>query len=70
MIRHQKTTIFAEAKETTPVHDVKKIVEGIMKRQPEDVRLYKEKEQVQFCLRCLGRYLLQFYVEALQQFEC
>lgn len=41
MIRRQKTTIFADAKETTTVHEVKKIIEGILKRAPEEQRLYK-----------------------------
>lgn len=41
MIRRQKTTIFADAKETTTVYEVKKIIEGILKRAPEDQRLYR-----------------------------
>lgn len=41
MIRRQKTTIFADAKETTTVHEVKKMIEGILKRAPEEQRLYK-----------------------------
>ena len=41
MIRRQKTTIFADAKETTTVYEVKKIIEGILKKSPEDQRLYK-----------------------------
>lgn len=41
MIRRHKTTIFADAKETTTVYEVKKIVEGILKRAPEEQRLYK-----------------------------
>ena len=41
MIRRNKTTIFADAKETTTVYEVKKIIEGILKKSPEDQRLYK-----------------------------
>ena len=41
MIRRHKTTIFADAKETTTVYEVKKMVEGILKRVPEDQRLFK-----------------------------
>lgn len=41
MIRRQKTTIFADAKETTTVYEVKKIIEGILKKSPEDQRLFK-----------------------------
>ena len=46
MIRRNKTTIFADAKETTTVFEVKKMIEGILKKAPEDQRLYKiSKEQ-------------------------
>ena len=41
MIRRGKTTIFADAKETTTVYEVKKIIEGILKKAPEDQRLIK-----------------------------
>lgn len=41
MIRRNKTTIFADAKETTTVFEVKKIIEGILKKAPEDQRLFK-----------------------------
>ncbi|XP_051522962.1 elongin-B-like [Xyrauchen texanus] len=42
MIRRQKTTIFTDAKESTTVYELKRIVEGIMKRSPEEQRLYKD----------------------------
>nr|XP_033800913.1 elongin-B isoform X1 [Geotrypetes seraphini] len=42
MIRRQKTTIFTDAKESTTVYELKRIVEGILKRSPEEQRLYKE----------------------------
>lgn len=41
MIRRHKTTIFTDAKESTTVYELKRIVEGILKRTPEDQRLYK-----------------------------
>ncbi|KAG8433472.1 hypothetical protein GDO86_017669 [Hymenochirus boettgeri] len=42
MIRRLKTTIFTDAKENTTVYELKRIVEGILKRPPEDQRLYKD----------------------------
>ena len=42
MIRRKKATIFTDAKESTPVSDVKKIVEGILKIRPEDQKLFKD----------------------------
>ncbi|XP_038836197.1 elongin-B-like isoform X1 [Salvelinus namaycush] len=42
MIRRHKTTIFTDAKESTTVYELKRIVEGILKRAPEEQRLYKE----------------------------
>ena len=39
-IRRQKTTIFADLKETNTVHDLKKIIHGILKFSPEDQVLY------------------------------
>lgn len=41
MIRRHKTTIFTDAKESTTVYELKRIVEGILKRPPEDQRLFK-----------------------------
>lgn len=42
MIRRKKTTIFTDAKESTTVLEVKRIVEGILKQKIEDQRLYKD----------------------------
>ena len=42
MIRRKKTTIFTDAKESTPMGDVKKIIDGILKVPPENQRLYKD----------------------------
>lgn len=41
MIRRHKTTIFTDAKETTTIYEVKKMIEGILKKSPEEQRLYK-----------------------------
>lgn len=56
MIRRHKTTIFTDAKESTTVYELKRIVEGILKRAPEEQRLYKvvvhlrSSRQMVFCL--------------------
>lgn len=42
VIQHKKTTIFAEAKESSPVLELKHIVEGILKRPPEEQLLFKD----------------------------
>lgn len=41
MIRRHKTTIFTDAKESSTVYELKRIVEGILKRPPDEQRLYK-----------------------------
>ncbi|XP_077591532.1 elongin-B-like isoform X2 [Stigmatopora nigra] len=46
MIRRNKTTIFTDAKESTSVYELKRIVEGILKRPPEDQRLYKDEMEL------------------------
>ncbi len=40
MIRREKTTIFLDATEETKVIDLKKKLEGITKKTPEDQKLY------------------------------
>ncbi|KAF2354258.1 Ubiquitin domain [Trinorchestia longiramus] len=42
MIRRKKTTIFTDAKETTTVRELKKIIQGILKVAPEDQKLSDE----------------------------
>ncbi|XP_038672171.1 LOW QUALITY PROTEIN: elongin-B [Scyliorhinus canicula] len=43
MIRRHRTTIFTDAKESTTLElELKRVVEGILKRLPEDQRLYKD----------------------------
>lgn len=50
MIRRHKTTIFTDAKESTTVYELKRIVEGILKRPPEDQRLYKVSKENSQCV--------------------
>eukprot|EP00073_Rattus_norvegicus_P049336 XP_017451626.1 PREDICTED: transcription elongation factor B polypeptide 2-like isoform X2 [Rattus norvegicus] len=42
MIRRHKTTIFTDPKESNTVFELKHIVKGILKRPPEEQRLYKD----------------------------
>lgn len=42
MIRRHKTTFFVDAKETTTVSELKRIVEGIIKVNPDDQKLYRD----------------------------
>ena len=54
MIRRKKATIFTDAKESTTVHEVKRIVEGILKVRPEDQRLYKDDQVNIYMLLNIG----------------
>uniref|UniRef100_A0A4W2D3G7 Ubiquitin-like domain-containing protein n=1 Tax=Bos indicus x Bos taurus TaxID=30522 RepID=A0A4W2D3G7_BOBOX len=42
MIGRHKTTVFMDAKESSTVFEQKRIVEGILKRPPDEQRLYKD----------------------------
>lgn len=55
MIRRKTTSVFTDCKETTPIAEVKKIVQGIMKIAPESQRLYKD-EQIMEDGKCLSDY--------------
>ncbi|EPY81038.1 elongin-B [Camelus ferus] len=44
MIRHHKTTIFTDAKELSTMFKLKRIVEGILKRPPDEQQLYKDNQ--------------------------
>lgn len=46
MIRRKKTTIFTDAKETTPVSELKRMIEGILKVPPQNQRLFNKENQV------------------------
>uniref|UniRef100_A0A336MEB3 Elongin-B n=1 Tax=Culicoides sonorensis TaxID=179676 RepID=A0A336MEB3_CULSO len=45
MIRRKKTTIFTDAKDTTTVLELKKMIEGILKIAPRDQRLLSKDNQ-------------------------
>jgi len=47
MIRRHKTTIFLDAKESTTVLELKKMVQGIVKKKPEDMKLFKESDPLE-----------------------
>nr|CAG4648406.1 EOG090X0JP1 [Moina brachiata]SVE93389.1 EOG090X0JP1 [Moina brachiata] len=55
MIRRKKTTIFTDAKETTNVSELKKIIQGITKVSPENQRLFRE-DRIMEDNRCLADY--------------
>jgi len=55
MIRRKTTSIFTDCKETTPIAEVKKIVQGITKVGCDGQRLYKE-DQVMEDGKCLSDY--------------
>lgn len=42
MIRRKKVTIFTDAKDTTTVKDLKRMVQGIVKVPPRNQQLYKD----------------------------
>ncbi|XP_022251541.1 uncharacterized protein LOC111087810 [Limulus polyphemus] len=44
MVRRRKTTIFLDAKETTPVLEMKRMIEGITKVSPENQKLFYEEQ--------------------------
>lgn len=55
MIRRKKMTLFTDAKETTNVSELKKIIQGITKVAPENQRLFRD-ERVMEDSRCLADY--------------
>jgi len=44
MVRRKKTSIFLDAKESTTVLELKKMVRGITKKAVEDMKLYKDEQ--------------------------
>jgi len=56
MIRRHKTTIFLEAKETTPVSEIKKMIEGILKKPPTEQKLYNKEDLPMDDDKCLSDY--------------
>ena len=45
MVRRKKTTIFLDAKESSTVMDLKKMIEGITKKSPADQQLFNKDDQ-------------------------
>ena len=48
MVRRKNTTIFIDARETTTVRELKKIIQGIMKVEPENQQLMNEGGSIVF----------------------
>ena len=44
MVRRKKTTIFLDAKESTTVLELKKMIEGITKKSPSEQQLYNKED--------------------------
>ena len=44
MIRRGQSTIFMDAKESTTVQELKESLQGITKRQPDAIKLFKEEQ--------------------------
>lgn len=49
MVRRKKTSMFFDAKETTTVHELKRMIEGLLKIAPDDQQLWRD-DQVSFLL--------------------
>jgi len=66
MVRRKKTSIFLDAKESTTVSELKKMVRGITKRAVEDMKLYKDEQvcdkQVTVLFLCILLYSFIFCV--------
>lgn len=56
MIRRRKTTMFLDAKETTTVLDLKRMIEGITKKPPNQQRLYNREDVIMKDERTLSDY--------------
>jgi len=56
MIRRKKTTILTDAKESMLMGDVKRMVEGILKVAPENMRLFKDETVLQDDKKSLADY--------------
>jgi transcription elongation factor B subunit 2 len=46
MVRRQKSTLFVDAKESTTVLELKKIIKGIMKKPIEEMKLYRDGQPI------------------------
>ncbi|KAJ3666135.1 hypothetical protein Zmor_001589 [Zophobas morio] len=56
MIRRKKLTIFTDAKDTTTVLELKKIIEGILKIPPQDQQLFNKDNAIMVDDRMLQDY--------------
>ncbi|XP_040571401.1 elongin-B [Lepeophtheirus salmonis] len=66
MVRRCETTIFLDAKETTSVLELKKMIEGITKRSPGDQRLFNKDDQIMEDDKSLSDYGLNANVAKAQ----
>jgi hypothetical protein len=57
MIRRRKTTIFLDAKENTTVLELKRMIEGITKKSPNEQRLYNKDDLVRSSVACSAQFL-------------
>ena len=61
MIRRKKSTFFLDAKDNTTVLELKRMVEGITKKSPNDQRLYNKDDAVSFCPSVFWRIFFSVY---------
>ena len=54
MVRRKKTTIFLDAKESSTVGDVKKMIEGITKKAPADQQLFNKEDAGKLVVKSLN----------------
>lgn len=62
MIRRKKTTIFTDAKDTTTVAELKKIIEGILKVSHKDQKLFKDSVLMEDDKTMSGRFHFKFFL--------
>jgi len=67
MVRRKKTTIFLDAKESTTVLELKKMIEGITKKAPSEQQLYNKDDSVMEEDKSLSDYGLTATIAKAQQ---
>jgi len=67
MVRRKKTTIFLDAKESTTVLELKKMIEGITKKSPSEQQLYNKEDAVMDEEKSLADYGLTAALAKAQQ---
>jgi len=67
MVRRKKTTIFLDAKESTTVLELKKMIEGITKKAPSEQQLYNKEDTVMDEDKSLSDYGLTAAIAKAQQ---